>query len=67
MRGDDATYAHRMFASASGVLPIEKVDNKLEFKVNVNSTEFVNAYTKAQQLVTDGVLSNGRFSWALRL
>ncbi|MBR2488975.1 MAG: extracellular solute-binding protein [Clostridia bacterium] len=59
MRGDDATYAHRMFASASGVLPIEKVDNKLEFKVNVNSTEFVNAYTKAQQLVTDGVLSNG--------
>jgi len=59
MRGDDATYAHRMFASAHGVLPIEKVDDKLDFKVNVNTAEFVAAYTQAQQLVTSGVLSNG--------
>lgn len=59
MRGDSASYTHKMFASAHGVLPIEKVDNKLEFKINVNSAEFVNAYSKAQKLVTDGVLSNG--------
>lgn len=59
MRGDGATYTHKMFASAYGVLPVEKVDNKLEFKVNVNSAEYVGAYTKAQQLITDGVLSNG--------
>ena len=59
MRGDDATYAHRMFASAHGVLPIEKVDNKLEFKINVNSAKFVEAYNQAQQLITNGILSNG--------
>jgi len=60
MRGDmGAVTVHSLFAKANGVVPIEKVSNKLEFKVNLNTTASVDAYNKAQKLITDGILSNG--------
>ncbi len=60
MRGDmGAVTVHSLFAKANGVVPIEKVKDKLEFKVNINSTECVDSYNKAQQLITDGILSDG--------
>ncbi len=60
MRGDmGASTVHNMFAKANGVLPIEKISDKLEFKVNINSTASVDSYNAAQQLITDGILNNG--------
>ena len=60
MRGDmGAVTVHSLFAKANGVIPVEKVDNALDFKVNINSTKSVDAYNKAQQLITEGVLNNG--------
>ncbi len=60
MRGDmGAVTVHNLIAKANGVVPIEKIDNELNFKVNLNTTKCVDAYNKAQQLITDGVLSNG--------
>jgi len=53
------TMDYALFPKAYGVVPVEKVDNKLEFKVNVNSTKMVDAYNKMMQLIEDGVMSNG--------
>lgn len=53
------TMDYDLFPKAYGVVPVEKIDNKLEFKVNVNTAEMVNAYNKFMQLVEDGVMSNG--------
>lgn len=53
------TMDYDLFPKAYGVVPVEKVDNKLEFKVNVNSTQMVDAYNKMMQLIEDGVMSNG--------
>lgn len=53
------TMDYDLFPKAYGVVPVEKVDNKLEFKVNVNSAKMVDAYSKMMQLINEGVMSNG--------
>lgn len=60
MRGDiTASMVHSMFARSAGVSTITRKENTLEFSSTVNSTEYVNAFKKAQELITNGILSDG--------
>ncbi len=60
MRGGiTATDAFTSFAASVNAPAISRKANSLDFSVTVNTTERVNAFKRCQELITNGVLSDG--------
>lgn len=60
MRADlNTARAHELFARSVGASTVTRKPGTLEFTATLNTESYVNAFVKAQNLINDGVLSDG--------
>ncbi len=60
MRADlNTSRAHELFARSAGAATVGRKPGTLEFTATLNTENYVNSFVKAQNLIKDGVLSDG--------